>query len=258
MKLGAQLYSVAVRLKTQEDVRATFLKMKEIGYENVQLSGFAPQPAEFFRDVAEESGLPIVVTHFDFNRIVNDTENLIKEHKIFDCPTIGIGSMPGEYRGTKEGLDAFLKIMEEPVKKIEAAGLHFSYHNHSFEFEPYKDAVGCAYDDMLEKCPSWYLLLDTCWVANAGRSVEEYIRKVGRDRLVNIHFKDMVVPNKRPENNTAMCACGEGALDFAKISKVCEEIGVVNALVEQDNASQAPDPYGEMEKSFKHLRPLIK
>jgi hypothetical protein len=56
----------------------------------------------------------------------------------------------------------------------------------------------------------------------------------------------------------SICACGKGRLDFAEITKVCEKLGVVNVLVEQDNAVNMDDPFGEMAFSFSHLRPIIK
>jgi len=60
MKLGAQLYSVRSFLQTEEDLKATFLKIKAIGYENVQLSGGPRMDAQFLKSVSDEVGLPIV------------------------------------------------------------------------------------------------------------------------------------------------------------------------------------------------------
>ena len=105
MKLGAQLYSIRTFLKTEEDLKSSFEKIKKIGYENVQLSGAAPMPAEFLRDVSAEYGLPIVCTHMPDERIIGDTDALIAEHRIFGCPVIGLGSMPTEYRGCTEGTE---------------------------------------------------------------------------------------------------------------------------------------------------------
>ena len=39
MKLGAQFFSIRDRSQTPEDLYASFAKMKEIGYEIVQMSG---------------------------------------------------------------------------------------------------------------------------------------------------------------------------------------------------------------------------
>lgn len=260
MKLGAQLYSLRTFMQNPEDIRSTFLHVKEIGYENVQLSGAAPTPAETLKQISEETGMKIVCTHNPFDRIVNDTDALIAEHKTFGCPVIGVGSMPIPYRETLAGLNEFFRVMEEPVKKIEAAGLHFAYHNHSFEFKPFSDSEGCAYDVMLETKPTWHFIMDTCWVVYAGKSIEEYLRKAGADRLWNVHFKDFA--NDAPgtqfdQAGCKICPCGTGYLDFKPIVAVCEEIGVKHVLVEQDNAVTFPDPFGQMEESFRNLRPLI-
>lgn len=251
MKLGAQLYSVRNFLTNEEDLSKTFQTMKKIGYENVQLSGAAPFPAEVIREVSQSSGLPIVCTHTAFDRIVNETEQVIAEHKIFGCPVIGLGAMPTEYRGGRAELENFLKVMETPVQKILDAGLHFAYHNHAFEFDNFEDGEN-AFDIMLESLPHWHFIMDTYWVEFAGKSAAEYIRRIGGDRLVNIHFKDMARDEAR-----SICACGDGCLNFAELFRVCQEVGVQNVLVEQDNAAKTPDPYGEMEKSFRHLRPIV-
>ncbi len=251
MKLGAQLYSIRTFLKTEEDLRESFAKIKKIGYENVQLSGAAPMPAEFLREVSEESGLPIVCTHVPYERILNETEALIAEHRIFGCPVIGLGSMPKEYRGSRDGFETFLGQLQTPVKKILDAGLYFAYHNHSFEFEPLNGAI--IFDEMLERCPDWQFIMDTYWVEFAGYSAVEYLEKIGGKRLPNVHFKDMAKDEKR-----SICPCGEGVLNFRAIYEKCREIGVQNALVEQDNAALTEDPFGEMEKSFRHLRKIVK
>lgn len=252
MKLGAQLYSVRTGLQTPEDVRGTFRKVKAIGYENVQFSGGAPIDAEILKDISEENGLPVVCTHSPFDRIVNDTDALIREHRIFDCPVIGLGAMPKEYRTGREGLKALLSVLELPVKKILDAGLRFAYHNHNFEFADHGDGNPPVLDQMLETCESWQFILDTYWVEYAGYSAVEYIRKVGGEHLPNIHFKDMAKDEKR-----SICSCGAGVLNFAAIEAVCREVGVKNVLVEQDNAVDDADPFAEMDASFRYLRPIV-
>ncbi len=253
MRLGAQLFSVRNLTQKPEDFKSTLAKIREIGYENVQLSGAGPIDVAFIAEVSKEFDLPIVCTHVPFNRIVEDTDALIAEHKVLSCPVIGLGAMPKEYRQTREALNSFLAIIAEPVKKIKAAGLNFAYHNHAFEFDAFTDCEGAnAYDIMLEEC-EWQFIMDTYWVEYAGKSAVDYIEKIGGARLTNIHFKDMAKDEKR-----SICACGDGQLDFKKIFNTCEKIGVLNVLVEQDNAPDFPDAIEQMAKSFKYLRPIIK
>ncbi len=253
MKLGAQLYSLRTFTQTPDDLRQTILKCKAMGYQNVQFSGVAYMEPEVWAEISRETGMEIVCTHCSFDRIVNDTDRLIEEHKIFGCSVIGLGGMPGEYRGSLEALENFIAVMEEPVRKIEAAGMHFAYHNHAFEFDRFSDAEGCIYDTLIERCPTWHLILDTGWVQYAGRSAVEYIERIGGERLRNVHFKEFNCVDV-----SGICACGEGFSDFAAIVAACEKVGVTNALVEQDNAVSKDDPFGEMEKSAKHLLPMIK
>ena len=49
------------------------------------------------REICDENGLQIVLTHTDPNRILNDTEAVIREHDIMGCDYIGIGMMPQKY-----------------------------------------------------------------------------------------------------------------------------------------------------------------
>ena len=253
MKLGAQLYSVRSYMQNPEDLRRTFHRIREIGYENVQLSGAAPTPAEILRDVSEETGLEIVCTHSPLDRILNDTDALIREHKTFGCSVIGLGAMPKELRGSLEGMEEFLRQLDEPVRKIREAGLAFAYHNHAFEFaKPDPDASVTLYDLMLERLPDWNFIMDTYWVEFAGYSATDYISKIGSKRLPNIHFKDLAKNEER-----SICACGDGVLDFGRIYEVCRANGIQNVLVEQDNADRDGKAFDEMERSFRHLRPII-
>lgn len=252
MKLGAQLFSVRSFLKTEEELKNTFAKIKAIGYENVQLSGAPRMDPYFLKGVSEELGLPIVCTHSPYERIVSDTEALINEHKIFNCPVIGIGAMPKEFQETKEGIDNFFSAMEEPVKKIKAAGLDFAYHNHAFEFNKFTDYDGHAFEFLQEK-QDWSIILDTYWISYAGRNPIDYIRAIGGKRLQNVHFKDMMDNEKR-----SICHCGAGLLDFDSIAEVCRGVGVKNVLIEQDNAVEAADPFEEMKLSYEYLKDIVK
>ncbi len=250
MKLGAQLYSVRKNIQTAEDTRRTFERIKEIGYKTVQFSGAPTKDAALLKSLSEEFNLPIVCTHVSFDRLTEEIDDVIAEHKVFGCPVIGLGSMPKDLRHSVEGLNAFFEKMEKPVGKILDAGLKFAYHNHAFEFEKIDGGNECYYDLMLEKCENWQFIADSYWIEFAGGSAPEYFKKVGSARLTNVHFKDM---NKDRE----ICACGAGTLDFAALAQVCRELGVENVLVEQDNAAELDDPFEAMKFSFEHLNPII-
>lgn len=248
MKLGAQFYSIRDNTTTPEDLYKAFKAIKEIGYEIVQMSAICSIEPELLKSYSDEFNLPITCTHSPFDRIINDTDKLIEEHKIYGCPTIGLGAMPSEYRG--ENVTKFVELMKEPLKKIKAAGLNFAYHNHAFEFEQVDGKP--IFDILIEQLPELDFIIDTYWVKYAGYDYIEYIKKLGPKRVKNVHFKDMA---SEPQGN--ICPCGAGVIDFKPVIELCDEIGIENALVEQDNAPDSGDSIGQMKISYNNLKTLF-
>ena len=252
MKLGAQLFSLHTCCETPEALFNTMKRVKAMGYEVAQASGICQIDGDLFRSYIDEVGLPITCTHRSFDEIVNHTEESIKWHKTIGSPLIGIGSMPTELRGSYEGLKKFKEALAEPVKKILDAGLRFTYHNHAFEFENWDGVL--PYDYLIEENPDFDFIHDVYWTTYAGECPKKYIKLLTESgRMTDVHFKDMVSAPKG-----AICACGDGIIDFAPIADLCFSLGIKNVHVEQDNASTFDDPFEQMERSFKHLRPIIK
>ena len=248
MKLGAQFYSIRDNTTTPEDLYNAFKSIKEIGYQITQMSAICKIDPYLLKSYSEEFSLPITCTHSPIDRIVNDTDNLINEHIIYGCPTIGIGAMPQEYRG--ERVYEFIDLIKEPIRKIKAAGLNFAYHNHAFEFETVNGKL--IYDILIDELPDMDFIIDTYWVKYAGYDYLEYIKRIGPTRIKNVHFKDM-----KSDPKGAICPCGEGIIDFSEVIKLCDELGIENALVEQDNAPDSGDSIGQMAISYDNLKPLF-
>ena len=249
MKLGAQFYSIRDNTTTPEDLKKAFESIKNIGYEIVQMSAICPIDPELLRSYSDEYSLPITCTHSPYDRIINDTENLIKEHITYGCPTIGLGYMPNEFH-EGNGVYNFIESLREPISKIKAAGLDFAYHNHAFEFELVDGKP--MFDILIDELPDLNFILDTYWVKYAGYDYLDYIKKLGSKRLKNVHFKDMKIEPKGD-----ICPCGEGVIDFAPVIKLCDELGIVYALVVQDNAPDAGDSIGQMKISYDNLKNLF-
>lgn len=98
MVLGAQLYTLRSYTQTEKDLDFTLRKVSEMGYTTVQISAIGPIPAEKVRALCDKHGLKIVLTHTSPDRILNDTEAVIREHEAMGCDYIGIGMMPEKYR----------------------------------------------------------------------------------------------------------------------------------------------------------------
>ncbi len=251
MKLGAQFYTLRTECTTPEALLNSMRRIKGMGYDIMQASGICQIEGEMLKSFIDETNLPITCTHRPFAEIVENTDECIKFHKTIGCPVIGLGAMALEYRESYEGLKKFKELMTEPVKKIKDAGLSFAYHNHAFDFT-LADGVK-VYDFLLEDMPDIDFILDVYWVHYAGEDYFKYIKLLGESkRMTDIHFKDM-----KSEPQGAICPCGDGVIDFAPLVPLCESYGINNAHVEQDNAPELGDVFEQMERSYKHLRPMF-
>lgn len=234
--IAAQLYTLRDFTKTPEDLDKTFKKVKEIGYNAVQVSCIGPIDDQFVKDTADKYGLTICATHIKFDRLKTDMDNVIKQHKLWNCKYVGIGSMPGEYRKDAESFKKFAKEASKYGKVLLDNGLQLIYHNHAFEFQKFNGKTGM--DILLEECDpkSFSFELDTYWIQTGGANPVDYIRKM-KNYIHVIHLKDMV---GGPDSKSVMAEIGEGNLDWNEIMKACNDANVEWCAVEQDICQRSP------------------
>jgi len=235
MKIGAQLYTCNAHTQNLNDFELTLEKVSKIGYKSVQVSGTCPYEPEWLRDKLQQYGLICAMTHIAPTRIVNETEEVVKQHAIFGCKHIGIGGMPGEMRNTLEGYNEFKKMFLPVAKKMRDLGAKLLYHNHEFEFDKLagKDVIERILEDFPED--SIDFTLDLGWAAYAGKDVVKLI-KLLNGRLSRIHLKDWVDSPKDGSIPTDpyLRPIYEGKLDYDAYIDALSTAGCEYMLVEQD------------------------
>ncbi len=235
MQIGAQLYTVHEHTKTLEDFSATLKKVADIGYKSVQVSGTCPYEPEWLRDELAKNDLKCVITHISPARIVNETEEVVRQHAIFGCKHIGIGGLPLEMRGSLEGYEAFKKEYLPAALKMRDLGAKLMYHNHWFEFDKLdgKDVIERILEDFPED--SIDFTLDLGWAAFAGKDVVELIKMLD-GRLSRIHLKDFAdMPEDGSIDTVAyLRPIYEGKLDYDAYINALAKTNCEYMLVEQD------------------------
>lgn len=121
MELGAQTFTVRDYMQTTWDFQEAMKRIAEIGYTCVQLSAVGNVPVQAQRDICDEYGLKIVLTHTNPDRMIADPEGVIRDHDILGCDYIGIGMMNPKYQRA-EWIDQFAKDFTTPAKKMRDAG----------------------------------------------------------------------------------------------------------------------------------------
>lgn len=249
-RIAAQMYTLRDFLQTPEQMPETFKKVKDMGYNAVQLSGLGPVDPKVLRDILVENELDVAATHNSMERFDSDIEGLIADHKLWNCKYAGIGSMGEEYRENVAAVKEFCRKINSYAKKLEQADMHFIYHNHWFEFARLPETDDRIIDIMLEECSDDVQFeVDTYWVQAGGADPAQMIRKVA-GRVDVMHFKDMRVSMDKPE--AIMAEVGEGNLNWPEILKACKEAGSKWYIVEQDTCQR--HPMDSLAISLAHLK----
>lgn len=246
--IAAQLYTLRDYTKTPADIAQTLKRVKALGYDAVQLSALGPiAPAEL-QQILDAEGLVVCATHVNYERLQDDLEAVIDEHRLWKCKHVAIGSLPTAYR-TAEGYHRFAQEASHVARRLAAAGLTFGYHNHSFELETFGGRTGLAtlYD---ESDPSVFTgEIDTYWLQHGGADPAQWIRRL-KGRLPLVHLKDMAIK----DNTQVMAEVGEGNMNWPSILAACQEAGVAWYIVEQDFCQR--DPFESLAISLRNLHSM--
>jgi len=242
---GVQLYTLRDFCKGVSDTVNTFKRIKDMGYNVVQISAVSePQDVVELKKILDDTGLIPCSTHTAYEKIVNEIDRVIEEHKILGCNAIMCPGLPSQLHN-KEG---YLKVageFEKVIPKIKENGLIVGYHNHGIEFEKYDGKIGL--EILLDNCEELEAEIDTYWVQYGGGDPTFWIEKFS-GRVSEVHFKDMGII----KNQQVMPPIGEGNLNWNRIVKCCKKSGVEYCLVEMDNCTI--DPFDGLKVSLENMK----
>lgn len=235
--IAAQLYTVREFTRTEKEIAATLKRIKEIGYDCVQLSALGPCRPAFLAEQLEKYGLTVCATHTPFDRIVTDTDAVIAEHKLLGVRYVGLGF---NRIGSVAEAQAFLGNILPAAKKIAENGLRFIYHNHQWEFIRMENGQTVMEYLLEHTTPELFGLLPDCyWLQVAGLDPADFLhRQAGRIDV--IHLKDLCIDKESGAQRYAEIF--EGNMDYRAIFSAAMEAGVRYAAVEQDEC-YGRDPF---------------
>jgi sugar phosphate isomerase/epimerase len=246
--IAAQMYTLREFLKTPDDIAKSLKKVKDIGYQAVQLSALGPIPPADLKKILDREGLTVAATHESYERMRDNPDAVIADHKLYGCKHTAIGGLPKDLRNAA-GFPKFAKEASAVAKRLTEGGLTWSYHNHSFELEKFNGRTGL---EILyaESDPKYFTAeLDTYWIAHGGGDPALWIRNLS-GRLPLLHLKDMVMRGQEQ----LMAEVGEGNLNWPAILSAAKEAGVKWYIVEQDVCQR--DPFESLAISLKNLQKM--
>ena len=245
-KLGLQLYTIRSTMDTAENIRASFKKLRELGYEVGQTAGCAIDYVEYGK-IAKEEGIEICGTHDNYDIMVNDIDRAIANHKALGTTNMGIGGCNAQKDGVA-GVEKFIEQANKIADRAYEEGMKFTYHNHSHEFMRLpngKTMMEMLVEGLDPKKTSF--VLDTYWVQHGGGDVRHWIEKLA-GRIDILHLKDM----GRNENGPFITEIGHGNIWWKGVIETAEKAGVKYYVVEQDTCPG--DPFDSLKFSADYIK----
>lgn len=254
--IGIQLWTV--RRLLQKDHASTLKAVADAGFAHVELMG--TDQLTTFADALKETGLGVRSSHISYSNVKNNMEGdkVIESAVNNGLSDLCLGYLASDDRQSIDDYKRACEALNRYGEQCKKAGLHLSYHNHSFEFLPIDGTNGwnTMKAELDENLVSFEL--DTYWVSIAGHDPLSVMADLGK-RVHLLHLKDKKsgVPNNYSEGDVpkdSFKELGNGVLDFKKILAAGAAAGVPYCMIEQD---ESPDPIQSINTSIHYLEKII-
>lgn len=230
--------SYSFRKQFSKDIPGTLDMIKEMGIKNIEFSSLFGASAEKLRQMLDKRDLICTSYGIGYDKLVNETKQAIEEAKILGAKYIRVAWIPFEGEFDIDLAKKVVKDFNKSGKKIANEGLFFCYHNHGYEFRPYKDET--LYDYIVQNTNPDYVSfeLDLLWAVHPGADPVELLKKYP-DRYRLIHLKDLKKGVKgdfsggtSKENDVVL---GTGQIDFPAVLKAAQNTNVEYYYIEDES-----------------------
>lgn len=247
-QVAVQMYTLRDYCKTPGEIAASLKKVREIGYQAVQASGFGPIAEDELVRLLNGEGLTLCATHENPNQILNDPTSVVEKLKKLGCKYTAY-PYPAEIKlENLTDVKAFAARLDAAGKILHEAGQVLTYHNHQSEFRRIKNKTILAWIFKYTNPRHLAGELDTHWVQQGGCDSVAWCRKL-KGRLPLLHIKDFAI---NEAGQIVFSEIGNGNLDWKKIIAAAEKSGCEWFIVEQDDCPG--DPFDSLRQSFDYIK----
>ncbi|MET0423606.1 MAG: sugar phosphate isomerase/epimerase [Actinoplanes sp.] len=236
-QISVQLYTLRNQLAI--DLPGSLAELARIGYKRIEHAGFVGRTAAQFRAALDTAGLRATSGHvgipqpFDaatWQRALEDAN--IVGNKYIVHPFFGQGAT-GPIRDAAV-YRAFAADLNKAGALARRAGLEFGYHNHHAEFLRQTGTDLTGFDILTRETDPRlvHLEVDLFWAFRGAHDPVDLIKEL-RGRIRQVHVKDLDVSGSFADP-------GAGLIDFGRIFERSREAGLIEYIVERDDAGSPP------------------
>ena len=251
--VGLQTYSLRDQIK--RDGAKAYEFVKEQGFKQVEigLENHYGMTREDLRATLKRLDLTPVAAHAGLGYLLNKTDEAVENAKFFGIQYVGVAWAPHKAPFDEAQTLKLAEDFNKAGKLLKEHGIQFFYHNHGYEFYPYKDGL-TLFDLLMEKTDPELVKyqLDVMWAVFPGQDPVKLLKKYP-DRWLSMHLKDLA---KGVEGNFSGgtdvkndVPLGTGQTDYPTLLKAAQEIGIKYYFIEDES----PDVLTQIPQSLKFL-----
>lgn len=254
MMKAVQQFMLGTVLNNEAQVRDTLQKMKEAGYEGIELCSFMIHPTPFvvklltkaagmpvgnggkldWVSLIREAGMNVPAVHQYLDAIERDPAAAAAECAAFGTDTVVItGMYRFDYLNQEKLLD-LARRLNQAGSALKQNGIRLLYHNHNAEFVPVQP--GCSAYHLLQKETDPEMVnfeFDSYWCADAGVDpLREMQHLRNRMKLWHINDRGCRKAGFTPIYKMDSMELGTGTMDLTSMMTQAKENGCEAVILE--------------------------
>ncbi|MDO4569374.1 MAG: sugar phosphate isomerase/epimerase [Planctomycetia bacterium] len=237
--VGLQMYSL--RSICEHDVEAGMKLAAEMGFRYIEASKLYNVDVKEYRALADKYGLIICAKNYDFSTFESDAgiDFVIEESKILGNKFAGVAWIPHKAPFDEADARRAAAVFNRAGERMAKEGLTFVFHNHGFEFQPWKDGK-TLFDLLMEETNPDFVSfeMDVLWTIFPNQDPVALLKKYP-NRWKLFHLKDLrggvegnLSGHTSVENDVTL---GSGQADYPAILKAAQEAGVEYYFIEDES-----------------------
>ena len=236
--VGLELYSF--RDQFAKDVPGTMVKVKQMGFREVEVAGTYGTSTADFRKLLNQNGLKAISVGASFEDLDRNVPKVLAEAKALGARYVVCFWIP--HAGdtfTVQNADQAIDVFNTAGRLLAENGVSLCYHTHGYEFQTHKD--GTFFDYLAENFDpkSVNFEMDIFWVKSPGYDPVALLQKYPK-RFPLMHLKDRKPGT--PASNTGHAdvesnvTLGQGDVGIAGIMKQAKKSGVKHYFIEDESS----------------------
>jgi sugar phosphate isomerase/epimerase len=246
-RVALQLWTLRGQLQSVEAATRSLERVRELGYEHVELCDTGALSFFELGKLAKAAGLGVCGAHLPGRAVVEEPRRLADELALLGC-RLAVYPQPHLPLDSLDQVLALADRLSQAGEVFRSRGQLLAYHNHALELRKLEGRT--ILDWLFERMDPFlvHAELDTYWIQLGGGDPAGYCARLS-GRLPALHLKDYGVDaEQRPQ---AM-PLGDGNLNLRVIVREAESAACDCYVVEQEPAET--EPFAAIARSLAYLK----